>query len=207
MIERISLVPRINRKKLIYLLFVLIIVVSTNLLKNNETRSQPSLQTPTPLPTLTVEFVPPQKESLETSMVSSVVDGDTVTLASGKTLRYIGIDTPETKKPQTLVQCFGKEATAKNKELVDGKTVYLEKDVSETDRYGRLLRYVYIVQSEFSENLVMVNALLVQEGFAVAVTFPPDVKYQGVFSEHEKSAREKLLGLWSSCNLDTEGVQ
>src|SRR4030067_982445 len=74
-------------------------------------------------------------------LVVKVVDGDTVELENGQKVRYIGIDTPETTLGKN--DCYGTEATEKNKELVEGKRVRLEKDISETDKFGRLLRYVY----------------------------------------------------------------
>ncbi len=125
-------------------------------------------------------------------LVKRVVDGDTIELGDGRTLRYIGIDTPETVKPNTPVQCFGKEASKKNKELVEGKYVTLEKDVNETDKYGRLLRYVYL-------DGVFINEQLVKEGYAHAASFPPDVSKQEQLKEAEKFARENNLGLWNSC--------
>lgn len=76
--------------------------------------------------------------------VVRVIDGDTIEIEGGDRVRYIGIDTPETVDPRKPVQCYGQEASNKNKELVEGKTVELEKDVSETDKYGRLLRYVWL---------------------------------------------------------------
>lgn len=125
--------------------------------------------------------------------VTKVIDGDTLELEGGQKVRYIGIDTPETKHPAKGVQCFGKEAAAKNKELIEGKEAIIEKDVSETDRYGRLLRYVYIGN-------LFINDYLVREGYALASTYPPDVKYQDQFREAEKEARENNRGLWKSCN-------
>lgn len=124
--------------------------------------------------------------------VVRVVDGDTIKVTVGGkevTVRYIGINTPETVDPRRPVQPFGKEASERNKNLVEGKLVRLEKDVSETDRFGRLLRYVYV-------NDDMVNATLVREGFAHAVSFPPDVKYQDMFRQLEREAREAKRGLW-----------
>jgi len=129
---------------------------------------------------------------LESILVKRVIDGDTIELVTGQKVRYIGIDTPETVDPRTTVQCFGKEASAKNKELVEGKTVRLEKDVSETDKYGRLLRYVYVDD-------LLVNEVLVKEGYAFSSTYPPDVKYQDLFIEAERQAREANVGLWGSC--------
>jgi len=124
-----------------------------------------------------------------------VVDGDTIDVLIGgekMRLRYIGIDTPETVDPRRPVGCFGKEASARNRELVEGKTVGLEKDVSETDRYGRLLRYVWLEGR-------MVNARLVEEGYATASTFPPDVRYSDLFASLQAQARDRGRGLWGAC--------
>jgi micrococcal nuclease len=87
---------------------------------------------------------------------------------------------------------MGKEASDKTKELIEGKTVRLEKDVSETDRYGRLLRYVYLPDGR------LLNEVLVREGFANAVSYPPDVKYLDQLREAEASAKANKWGLWSS---------
>src|SRR3989338_3947654 len=130
--------------------------------------------------------------------VARVIDGDTIKLETGQTVRYIGIDTPETKHPQKKLQCFGKEAMEKNKELVEGKLVRLEKDISETDRYWRLLRYVYL-PTDASPSGIFVNDYLVREGFAHASTFPPDVKYSDYLKNLESQARENIRGLWNKC--------
>ena len=128
---------------------------------------------------------------LEVARVARVVDGDTVVvLLGGRSyrLRYIGIDTPELPG-----DCYAQEAKRRNSELVLGRTVCLEKDVSETDRYGRLLRYVWLPGGE------MVNAILVREGYAMAYTYPPDVKYSQLFVSLQRQAREAGAGLWSGC--------
>jgi len=133
------------------------------------------------------------------AQVTRVVDGDTIeVLMAGITyrIRYIGIDTPETVDPRRPVQCYGREASARNRELVEGKTVELEKDVSETDEFGRLLRYVW-VDGE------MVNATLVREGYAVAATYPPDVKHQELFLGLQREAIDAGRGLWSACASPT----
>lgn len=132
----------------------------------------------------------------DTVIVTKVVDGDTIQLSSGKTVRYIGIDTPETSDPRSGVECFGKEAAAKNRELVEGKTVRLEKDVSEVDRYGRLLRYVYVGN-------LFVNDELVRQGFAHASAYPPDIAYQDQFRAADQEAREEKRGLWAACGSDS----
>jgi micrococcal nuclease len=126
--------------------------------------------------------------------VVTVVDGDTIdVLVAGKPtrVRYIGINTPETVHPTRGAECFGTEASAKNKALVAGQWVELEKDVSETDKYGRLLRYVYV-------NNVMVNEALVAEGYANVSTYPPDVRHTERFRAAEAAARSAGKGLWGT---------
>lgn len=130
----------------------------------------------------------PQRQKVK---VVRVIDGDTIEIEGGQNVRYIGIDTPETVHPSKPVECYGKEASEKNKELVDGKEVELEKDVSETDKYERLLRYVWIGD-------LLVNEYLVREGYAQSSSYPPDIKYQDKFIEAQKKAREEKKGLWSS---------
>ncbi|MCX5751918.1 MAG: thermonuclease family protein [Candidatus Saganbacteria bacterium] len=125
--------------------------------------------------------------------VSRVVDGDTIQLFSGEKVRYIGIDTPETKHPKKPVQYFGKEASEANKKLVGGKQVRLEFDVQKRDKYGRLLAYVYVGD-------VFVNAWLVENGFAQVMTIPPNVKHQELFLKLQKQARENNRGLWGKKN-------
>jgi micrococcal nuclease len=120
---------------------------------------------------------------------------------SGQTykLRYIGINTPETVDPRRPVECFGKEASAFNERLVLGRDVGLEKDISETDVYGRLLRYVWLTgPSTGSGQAEMVNATLVREGYAQASSYPPDVKYQDMFSSLQVEAAEAGRGLWGA---------
>jgi micrococcal nuclease len=124
--------------------------------------------------------------------VVSVIDGDTIKIEGGNLVRYIGVDTPEIVKTDSVAECFGKEASEFNASLVLGHVVELEKDVSETDRYGRLLRYVYV-------GSVFVNHTLVARGYAHAVTYPPDVKYQSLFIAAQRSAQESKLGLWGAC--------
>jgi micrococcal nuclease len=106
-------------------------------------------------------------------------------------VRYIGIDTPETIHSGQKVGCLADEATLRNMELVEGKQVTLIKDVSEVDKYNRLLRYVYV-------NDVFINKVLVDEGYAKAVTYPPDVRFSKDFLEAEKVARESSVGLWGA---------
>lgn len=131
-------------------------------------------------------------DTLEQVVVQRVVDGDTIELSDGRRVRYIGIDTPETKHPNKGKQCFGVEASERNQALVTGKTVFLEKDVSETDRYGRLLRYIWLDGR-------LINELLVAEGYAVSSSYPPDISRQQQFVIAERTARENKRGLWDYC--------
>lgn len=134
----------------------------------------------------------------EQALVSKVIDGDTIELSDGRKVRYIGIDTPETKHPTKGVECFGQQAARKNEELVLGKLVQLEKDVSEVDRYGRLLRYVWLDGQ-------MINKVLVSDGFAASTSYPPDIKHQDEFQITEQKARQDKLGLWGSCPIQDDG--
>jgi len=144
-------------------------------------------------------FVSPQIKKIyqtspkETAVVKRVIDGDTIVLSDNRKVRYIGIDSPELHHPTKPIQCFATEAALLNTELVEGKTIVMQKDVSETDKYGRLLRYVWIGD-------VFVNNYLVEEGFARQETIPPDVAYATLFKESAKKARLQNKGLWSLCN-------
>jgi micrococcal nuclease len=162
---------------------------------NTPTNTPTAIVTPTntPSPTDTPTPEPPPTPELTEAQVVEVVDGDTIKVEiDGEvyTVRYIGIDTPETVHPSEPVGWMGPEASEANRELVEGQTVSLEKDVSETDKYDRLLRYVYLADGTF------VNAELVHLGYAQVSTYPPDVHYQNLFLEKQQEAREAERGLW-----------
>ena len=150
----------------------------------------------------------------EEGVVTNVVDGDTVDVeitgrsegpgageaevGSEYRVRLIGIDTPESVKPNSPVECFGEEASVAAAALLEGAEVKLVKDVEETDQYDRLLRYIYIGSE-------MANARLVVNGYATAYTYPPNIRHSELFVQLEREAREGNRGLWSpdTCN----GVQ
>jgi micrococcal nuclease len=129
--------------------------------------------------------------SQEQYLVVKIIDGDTIEIEDGSKIRYIGIDTPE-KSFRTVPDCYAQESTQYNRDLVMGKHVSLEKDISETDRFGRLLRYVWV-------DGVMINEKMVRDGYALASSYPPDVRYQDVFLTSQQQAVRENLGLWSSC--------
>jgi micrococcal nuclease len=130
--------------------------------------------------------------------VVRVVDGDTirVRLADGviERVRYIGVDTPESVKPNTPVQCFAEAASAFNRRLVAGRTVHLVGDVEPRDRYGRMLAYVYR-----RPDGLFVNAELARLGYARPLTIPPDVRFAGHFRALAEAARRGARGLWKAC--------
>ena len=124
--------------------------------------------------------------------VVRVVDGDTIHVRVGERLekvRYIGVNTPEVHHPRKGEEPGGREASALNRTLVDGRRVRLETDVQVRDRYGRLLAYVWVGET-------MVNAELVRRGYAQVMTIPPNVRHQALFLTLQREARDADRGLW-----------
>lgn len=137
----------------------------------------------------------------ERAIVKRVVDGDTIeVLLNGleEKIRLIGVNTPESAgKYKNKPQPYGKEASNFTTTSLTGKVVYLEKDVGDKDKYGRLLRYVWLTEpssGKLEEN--MFNAILLRDGYGSVMTIQPNVKYQKIFVELERSARENNKGLW-----------
>jgi micrococcal nuclease len=128
----------------------------------------------------------------EKGIVDTVIDGDTIILKDGRTIRYLGINTPETNHPTKGLECFGAEATIKNNELLNEKKITLECGNEDIDEYGRYLRYVYV-------NDVFINAELVEEGFAVAFPFGQTEKFDQVFVQLENYSRLQNKGMWKAC--------
>ena len=127
--------------------------------------------------------------------VTDVVDGDTVRIDGGTLVRLIGIDTPEVSGPYRDEECFGREASRRTTALIPrGTKVRLVFDVEHRDRYDRLLAYVHRV----SDGL-FVNASLVRDGYAGALTVPPNVRYADRFRRLQREAREQQRGLWRAC--------
>jgi micrococcal nuclease len=131
----------------------------------------------------------------EQAFVQRVVDGDTFIAQVNNRrfrVRLIGVNTPETVKPRSPVECFGPEASAFAKAELTAKTVRLVYDVDRYDRYGRTLAYVYLGKTFF-------NLLLVQRGYAVVETVPPDVAHVEQFVAAQRAARAAHAGLWRAC--------
>ncbi len=138
---------------------------------------------PNPLPSIPPGFV----------LVDRVIDGDTIELVDGHKVRYLGIDTPETVDPRKTVQCFGREASDYNHSLIDGQPVRLVADIENTDKYGRLLRYVFLQDGTF------VNLKLVSDGYARIYPWPPNVAHRTELATAQQHARTAGRGLWSAC--------
>jgi endonuclease YncB( thermonuclease family) len=132
--------------------------------------------TPTGIPTRELAFV---QQVIDGDSIKVVVDG------SEYDLRYIGIDSPEAGMP------LSKDATLENMRLVESQIVELEHDISKVDQYGRLLRYVYLLDG------TLVNAELVRLGLAVAHAYPPDTKYQALLESTEMIAKDAGIGIWA----------
>ena len=132
---------------------------------------------------------------------SRVIDGDTVVLADGERIRYIGIDTPEMRHPRKKVRQMAVIAKEVNEKLVLGKDLTLEYDVEKRDKYDRLLAYVYLEDGTF------VNAELIKQGYALIMTIPPNVKHADEFLRLQIEAREQKRGLWADEQADFENIR
>lgn len=127
-------------------------------------------------------------ENRQLAYVNRIIDGDSIEVIIDNQLfqvRYIGIDAPETGMP------YSKEATEANRNLVEGKIIEMELDISNTDRYDRLLRYIYLPDGIF------VNGKLVGLGLASSNSYPPDIKYQDLLDAEQQTAKNAGLGIWS----------
>ena len=134
-------------------------------------------------------------QRVQRAYVTRVIDGDTIEVsiaAHTDEVRYIGIDTPETVKPGTPIQCFGPQASVLNHRLVEGRAVRLVFDSERRDVYGRLLAYVFVGQR-------FVNARLVRLGYARTLTIPPNDTHAGLFHRLARAAGLSGRGLWGTC--------
>ena len=132
------------------------------------------------------------------AVVSKQVDGDTIHVrlnGADESVRFIGIDTPETHGRGGLVECFGQKAAAHTASLIPvGTAVRLVRDAEARDRYGRLLAYVYRAKDD-----LFVNLELARDGYADVLTYPPNVAHAQEFVAAVADARDHDRGLWSAC--------
>lgn len=145
----------------------------------------------------------PQSFSLDsrgalTGTVVEVIDGDTTIIQFGsrkETVRFLGVDTPETKHPTKPVECWGKEASLHTQHLLPkGTSVFVFRDEEARDKYGRFLAYVY----RSSDN-VFINNELVTGGWAVPLSITPNTAFEAVFAASAYSAQQSRMGLWGQC--------
>ena len=140
---------------------------------------------------------PPTTFGINATMIS-VVDGDTIDVNIGghrERVRLIGIDTPETKKPNTPVQCYGPQATRFTKSVLPAdEPLHLERDVVARDDFGRILAYVYLAgDGQF------VNLTIIRQGYARPLTIPPNVAHTDEFVAASRAAQDDNIGLWAGC--------
>ena len=179
--------------------------------RRTSTTSRPRIQSTHPPTTIAPTTLPPTTVTIVTGRVpegvdgpmpvARVVDGDTIKVSTGITLRLIGLDTPETVDPRKPVQCFGREASSHAHELLDNTNVSLEYDPSQgrLDRYGRTLAYVWMSDGR------LYNQLMIADGYAHEYTYSVPYRYQDAFIAAERAARDAQRGLWSpaTCAGDT----
>ncbi len=130
--------------------------------------------------------------------VSYVIDGDTIDIENDTRIRLIGINSPERG------ECFYSESRAYMKELLSDEDIRIEKDISGSDRYDRLLRYVYVPSNDPQDDDVFVNEKMIREGYAKVLAIAPDNRYRDLLSSAEEEAKKKLRGIWGSCKIEID---
>jgi micrococcal nuclease len=143
--------------------------------------------------------VAPPSTYTQNATVVRVIDGDTIeamVAGTDERVRLIGIDTPETKKPNTPVQCYGPEASAYTESLLQpGTPIYLERDLVARDDYGRLLAYIFRTTDG-----LFVNADIITKGYARVLEIKPNLAYHVTFEQGAHQAETMNLGLWANCS-------
>jgi micrococcal nuclease len=135
----------------------------------------------------------------EKVIVNRVVDGDTIVMSDGRTVRYLNVDTPETKKPGVKVQCFGPEASEFNKKLAESREVVLVADKESQDRYGRDLRLVFLIGRDTTDPSQSLNAEIVRNGYGRSLIIKPNDSFASVFQSLEYKAKQTKTGIWGAC--------
>lgn len=183
---------QLTKKQVIYVLAIIFAILQLFFKKNNLSPNVPLISTNIFAPkTLNISY---EKKSVK---VTRVIDGDTFEIEGKIKVRYIGINTPEiyhdTTGKKTGEQCFANESFLENKKLIEGKIVTLFRDISDRDKYGRLLRYAYIDD-------IFINEYLISNGYAKVMIIKPDIKHSLEFKQSEKKAKENNLGIWKKCS-------
>jgi len=151
--------------------------------------------------TLVIVLIPKINAENSYYTVKEVIDGDTIILNTGDRIRDLGIDTPELHHPTIGPECGGPEAKDENVKLLAGKRLRIERDITDKDQYGRLLRYV------FTEDGYFVNCEIVRRGWAQVFVIYPDHRYEKMLIDAQLSAVKENLGIWKHCiNNQREGV-
>lgn len=192
--DKINRMFKLTKKQTTYVLLIILAILQIFFGKNNPLPKNSLNSICTGQACLTPTIIITDKQTVK---VVRVIDGDTIEIEGKQKVRYIGINTPEiyhdTTGKKTGEQCFANESYLENKKLVEGKTVTLVKDISDKDKYGRLLRYVYSGDQ-------FVNEYLIQNGFAKIMTIKPDIKYALQFKEYQAIAKENNIRIWKKCN-------
>src|SRR5690606_35315091 len=190
-----------NPKAIFYsLLALLLFTITAGVITKDDTGPIDQVLIYEEEPEIVEEESLPEEDLVDTPTlypVVRVIDGDTIVIdkdGMDETVRFIGIDTPETVHPSKLVQCFGQEASRVTKEWLEGRSVSLEIDPveGERDKYRRLLGYVY------RDDGLFVNLELIRQGYAYEYTYNLPYRYQAEFHNAEIEARAEEAGLWSS---------
>ncbi len=182
-----------NLKKIIYVIviiaFILVFSIFSKEYLNNKSNTYENN-----------ENIATQSIELEEAVVTKVIDGDTIWVdinGDRKKVRFIGVNCPEYT---TKIEEYGKEATEYTTDKLEGKTIYLQKDTTNTDSYDRLLRYVWLDDiTEVTDESIdeyLFNAMLVKEGLAESNYYKPNIKLQNYLEEYEKQAKEERKGMW-----------
>lgn len=186
---------RLGRKNTIKLIVVLISFFLGVFYSSKKEINRSLIKPTASFVTITADDLPVASPSAAFYQVVRVIDGDTIVVKindKNETVRLIGINSPEVNDPRKPVECFGHEASNKAKEILTGKKVRLEADPTQSDRdkYGRLLRYVFLKDG------TNFNQLMIEQGYAFEYTYHFPYRYQKEFKQAQKKAEKEGMGLW-----------
>lgn len=152
------------------------------------------------------EYVIPSSErkNFEYGLVTTVSDGDTIEINDKDKVRFLGIDTPELEHKQSNIklECFAKDAETRMRQLVLGKYVYLEKESRDKDKYGRLLRNVFLPLDKEETKFLYLNGYMLGEGYARLYVLEQKLKYKEGLEIYQEEAQLEKRGLWGSCDRE-----